>query len=480
MRKIIFLLLLAIAGTIAFLMWSWSRPVGTSLQSAVVEQVARNFIPDTAESSLVPKVLGFEQPQTYLVLFLNNTEIRPGGGFIGAYSVVRFTKGVPEILKVEGTEILDNNAPKDFVSVPPEPLQKFLKIDRLSFRDSNWSPDFASSSVAALDLFKKEKGISADEIDGVIGITPTFIEELIKITGPITVGSEQYTAENFTEKLEYEVEYGFVDQGLNFDERKKVLNDLSHALLARLRTNVFKNIPQYMQLVQRMFEERHVMAYAQDGDVQKVIEARGWSGEMKSATTSADYILWTDANMAALKTDKVMQRELSYSIAPSGTEQYVGTIAMKYINTGSFTKFTTRYRTYVRLFVPEGSQFISVTGSMKTDRSAEPGTVDTGVENGRRWFGTFISIEPGKTGVLKWKIYLSPRIGDMIRKNYYSLDVQKQLGTIRHALTLDLNFGKDITSAVPEKEIKNQKQYMAATDLSVDRSFYLQFESAQP
>jgi hypothetical protein len=243
---------------------------------------------------------------------------------------------------------------------------------------------------------------------------------------------------------------------------------------------VFKNIPQYMQLVQRMFGERHVMAYSQDESVQKVIEARGWSGEMKSATTSADYILWTDANMAALKTDKVMQRELSYSIAPSGTEQYVGTIAMKYVNTGSFTKFTTRYRTYVRLFVPEGSQFISVTGSMKTDRSTEPSVVDTGVENGRRWFGAFISIEPGKTGVLKWKIYLSPRIGDMIRKNYYSLDVQKQLGTINHALTLDLNFGKNITSAVPETANTNQKQYTAAADLSVDRSFYLQFENAQP
>ncbi|HLD35070.1 MAG TPA: hypothetical protein VJB62_04365, partial [Patescibacteria group bacterium] len=45
----------------------------------------------------------------------------------------------------QGTEILDNMAPS-FVSAPPDALRTYLGIDKWSFRDSNWSPDFAISA----------------------------------------------------------------------------------------------------------------------------------------------------------------------------------------------------------------------------------------------------------------------------------------------------------------------------------------------
>ncbi len=468
-KKIIFISLFAIVVIGALGLWRWSRSEG-GLQSAVIKKVAETVVSDPAENILIPKVLGFEKPQSYLVLFLNNTEIRPGGGFIGAYSVVRVDKGIPHILKVEGTEILDNQAPQDFESVPPEPLQKYVLVKRWGFRDSNWSPDFAASSMKSLDLFKKERGIAAEEITGVIGITPTLLEEILRISGPITVNGEEFNADNFTEKLEYEVEFGFAEDGLHFDERKKILADLSHALLARIRGDLFKHWSSYFALSQRMLLEKHILAYSTDLEIQKILVARGWSGEMKQ--DKKDYILWADANMAALKTDKVMDKELSYSVAPSGTDKYVGTVKMKYKNNGSFTKFTTRYRTYARVFLPEGSKFISVSGSMKADRSIEPGVVDQGMENGRQWFGAFISIEPGKTGELAWQFYVAPQVAEQIKNNSYNLLVQKQLGTIADKLTLNLNFGKNIVSASPSEAQENigDQKYNYKTDLTVDRT----------
>jgi hypothetical protein len=476
MRKflIIILVIIAVLGTGAFLVWRWAHVRG-GLKSAVVQTVAQQLVSNPEESSVVPKVLGFEKPQTYLVLFLNNTEIRPGGGFIGAYSVVRFDQGVPEILKVEGTEILDNLAAQDFPSVPPEPLQKYLPIKRWGFRDSNWSPDFVISSLKSLDLFKKEKGVAADEITGVIGITPTLLEEILKISGPIMVNGEEFNADNFTEKLEYEVEFGFAENGLDFDQRKKILTDLSHAFLAKIKGDIFKHWSQYLALSEKMFSEKHILAYSANPDMEKILLARGWGGVMKESKD--DYVLWVDANLASLKTDKVIDRELSYSFAPTNTDAYVGTVKMKYINKGSFTKFTTRYRTYARVYVPLGSKFISVSGSMKEERSLETGIVDQGIENGRQWFGTFISIEPGKTGELAWQFYLSPTVAASIKNNAYSLLVQKQLGTLAHRLTLDLNFGKNISSATPGEEQQHigDQKYTYQTDLTVDRDFYLQF-----
>ncbi len=466
-KKLLFIILFFSAVGAAGL-YFWYRSGG--LQSAVVQQVSQKITSNPSEGNLVQKVLGFTKPQTYLILFLNNTEIRPGGGFIGAYGVVRVDKGIPEILKVEGTELLDNLGPQDFPSVPPEPLQKYLPVKRWGFRDSNWSPDFASSSVKGLELFIKEKGTAAEDIDGVIGITPTLLEEILKIGGPIKVNGQEFTAENFTEKLEYEVEFGYAEKGLGFDDRKKVLADLTHALFARIRGDIFKHWSQYWALGQRMLAEKQIIAYSADSETESVLLAKGWAGEVKQ--TTGDYLLWADANMAALKTDKVMNRELSYSFIPTSSGKYVGTVKMKYINNGSFTKFTTRYRTYARVFLPEGSQFISVAGSLKEDRTA-PGAVDQGVENGKQWFGAFTSIDPGKTGELVWQFYLAPQVVDLIKNNSYRLLAQKQAGTIENGLVLDLNFAKNINSATPgeaESDLRNQI-YHYKTDLRLDREF---------
>lgn len=474
MRKFILILLLLLgAGSLSLYFFIRSG----RLQSAVVRQVSQRITAGQAEANLLQKILGFDQPQTYLILFLNNTELRPAGGFIGAYAVVRTDKGVPKILKVEGTELLDNLAPQDFPSVPPEPLQKYLFIKRWEFRDSNWSPDFASSAVKSLDLFKKEKGAAADDISAVVGITPTLLEEILKISGPITVNGEEFSAQNFTEKLEYEVEFGYAAKGLDFDSRKKILADLTHALLARMRGDMLKHWPQYLALGQRMLAEKHILAYAQLPEAQAVLLAKNWAGAMRP--TSGDYLLWADANLAALKTDKVMERELSYSFAPVTTTKpgevgtssgkYVGTVKMKYANRGSFTKFTTRYRTYARVFLPLGSRFISVSDNLKTDQ---------GVENGRQWFGAFTEIEPGKTKELAWRFYLATPIVEQIKNNSYSLLAQKQSGTIAHALTLDLNFGKDIVSAVPSEaatDLGNQT-YSLKTDLRLDREFEIEIK----
>lgn len=472
MRKLIFGLIVIIVGAIALSLWFWHRSGG--LQSAAIKQIGRQLVSNPNESNLIPKVLGFNEPQTYLVLFLNNTELRPAGGFIGAYSVVRIDKGVPEILKVEGTELLDNRGPKDFLSVPPEPLQKYLSIKRWDFRDSNWSPDFASSATKAMELFVKQKGVAADEVDSVIGITPTLLEEILKISGPISVNGHEFNTQNFTEKLEYEVEYGYAKQGLDFDSRKKVLADLTHALLARLRADIFMHWSRYLVLAQKMLAEKHVLVFSKDPEIQSVLLSKNWGGEINQ--TAGDYLLWADANLASLKTDKVIDRELYYSFAPTNTGEYLATVKMKYVNNGSFTPFTTRYRTYARVFLPIGSRFISAFASAaslneKNAHLSKIDAVDHGIESGKQWFGAFISIEPGKTGELAWQFYLSPQVVKQIENNSYSLLAQKQAGTINGALTLKFDFGKNITSAVPPEagmDSENQS-YDYKTDLRVDR-----------
>lgn len=459
--SLLFLLALAVAlGTFVFL---WYR--SGNLQKTVITEVSKKIISVIKEKTvlsgnknaeqdvnLIQDLLGTTEPRTYLFLFLNNTELRPGGGFIGTYAVVNFENAYPDIIKVEGTEIIDNLAPKNFPSVPPQPIKDYLGVDRWYFRDSNWSPDFVVSAANALSLYSKENGEMADDIDLVIGFTPTVIEELLRISGPVTINGIQFTADNFTEKLEYEVEYGFAHKGISFDDRKKMLGDLTRSIVMNSFKNALVDWAEYKDMVERMFVEKQIMAYSPEQKFQEVFEAKNWAGQMSGA--ESDYLLWVDANLGALKTDVSIDRTLSYEFSPDKKGGYIVKAKMTYVHKGVFDWRTTRYRDYARLYVPVGSRLIKATGAMKKDQSTEPGKIDQGIENGRQWFGSFISIEPGKTGELSFEFQLAPSVVHLIRNNQYKLLVQKQLGTNNTRLTLWLNFDKKLSFASPGEDPK--------------------------
>ncbi len=462
--------LLFVVGGIIFYVAYGSNRIKALVADQVFEHVPSLGVSTTttavSEAAVLKDFLGFSAPKTYLVLFLNNTEMRPGGGFMGAYAVVQVDKASLALKKVEGTEILDNYAPP-FMVEPPAPLKKYLLVDRWNFRDANWSPDFARSSQKSLELYKKEAGLDADKIDAVIGITPTVFEQLLAIIGPITVDGQQYTSANFTEKLEYEVELGYREQGKLARERKVILGDLGAVLAAKVKKDLFVHWADYWKLARRMIEEKQIMVYDAHPAEQEQIRALGWTGEMTSG--AGDYVLYADANLGALKTDAAIKRAITYAIAPSTSTpgQWVGEITMRYQHTAKLDWRTSRYRSYARIFVPAGSRLISITGGVP----AAP--IDQGNEGGRRWFGTVVELPALGEGSLCFRFQLAPAVAEGITSGHYELAVQKQLGTNGVGLTLDLNFGTRVMAATPgePQDQHGDSRYQYSGDLTIDRAF---------
>lgn len=420
---------------------------------------------------LAPRLLGFTKPITYLMLFQNNTELRPSGGFIGSYAVIRLDKGNVNIIKVDGTENLDVDTPESWKVAPPEPIKKYLGLGQWYFRDANWSPDFSESAKKALELYKGEGGAEAENIEVVAAITPTVLEKILEKIGPVTVDDEEFTAKNITEKLEYEVEYNYAKKGKDFAERKNILKDLMLVILGEVKSSFIFEIQEYLRIFDSLVEQKQILAFSPDKDLEKIIEAKGWGGEVRQ--TAGDYLLWVDANLASLKTDHSIKRELHYSIENGGNDSFTAVAEMVYNHTGQFDWRTSRYRTYARVFVPLGSTLLSVDGTMKSGKSNLAGTVDEGVELGKKWFGAFISIEPGQTKSLTFKYLLPGDIGRQIGDGSYNLFVQKQLGTVGTGLTLDLDFGKNISTSTPKGEVRGE-EYKYSVDLGKDREFFIQ------
>lgn len=445
-------------------------------QQIVVKEISQKISDSGVQNNVIQDILGFKTPKTYLVLFLNNTEMRPGGGFIGAYAVVRVDKSTPSLLKVEGTEILDNLGKKDFTSEAPTPIKKYLKVDRWYFRDSNWSPDFASSSAKSLELYRKQGGEYGDQIDAVIGFTPTVMEEILKIHGPVQVNGQEFNSQNFTEQLEYEVEYGFKNKGVEFKDRKSMLADLAGVMVKSLAFDVVTHSGTYMKLAEKMIAEKHLVVYSPENILQDEAVKKNLDGQMRDF--DGDYLLWADANLGALKTDVVLKKELFYSITLTGTGKYLATAKMKITHNGKFDWRISRYRDYARVFAPKGSQLVRAVGAMDMEKSTKVGTVDSGEENGKQWFGAFVAVEPGKIGELSFEYYLPENVVAKIKNKQYNLLVQKELGAVGVGLTLGLDFGINVMGAnITESPNKyGDTRYDLISDLNIDREFSVQLK----
>lgn len=449
-------------------------PLQVFSQPILREQINKRIGPEYADLfDLAPYILGFDEPRTALILFLNDTELRPGGGFIGSYALVRIDKGRAELLSMQGSEILDKNADLALLPVPPEPIEKYMGVGKWFFRDSNWSPDFSVNARKALDLYTLEGGLAAGDIDMVFGITTHVLEEVLHLSGPLTVEGITFEADKAVETLEYEVEYGYKERGIAFENRKDIMRPLMSKIMEYLSSSVFSDEKRFLVLFDSLVRQKYIMAYVPDPALQKKFVSAGLGAQ--TASDSGDYLQWIDANLAALKTDHALERKLSYHFTKQDEGSYIAAASMKYVHKGSFDWRTSRYRTYARVFVPPGSYVSSLYDS--DGRVLSHDEIDQGEEDGKQWFGAFLSIEPGQTKELTFVYGLPVEVKESIEKGLYTLIVQKQAGAGSHSLTLDLDFDTTIKAAEPpETEDKwNDDHYTLDTNLEEDRRFEVRF-----
>ncbi|MEO5928027.1 MAG: DUF4012 domain-containing protein [Patescibacteria group bacterium] len=435
--------------------------------------------------TIVP-MSGYPQSRRYLMTLQNATELRPGGGFIGTVGTMTMDAG--DLSEFSFTDVynIDNPVSGVWKETPPEPIKTYLGIDNWFLRDANWSPDFSVSAERILDFYIRESELQLhaqlpQRPDTYLAFEPGFFEGLLRITGPITTDGLTFDADNFLEKIEYEVEIDWLQKGLAVDERKAILSRIGDQMRVKVLALPASRWPEVLDLVTKALAQKQIMAYSRDASLQSIFQARGWSAQAKP--TNGDFLWTVDANLAALKTDGVMKKAVTYSLNMNDPRGSVATVKLTYTNTakGLADYRYTRYRTYTRVYVPEGAQLLSSSGAMKNDihitgGRVVPGVVDVMKELGKTVYGAFWSIEPNHTGELTFTYLLPQAVADQVATGAYHLDWLKQAGVDDEELTLDLSLGKNITSAVPaEDESKwGDARFEYETDSLTDRSFDIQ------
>ncbi len=395
--------------------------------------------------SFVPSALGYPSEKTYLLLLQNNTELRPTGGFIGTYGILKIKNA--EILEFETDNVYNLDQPSKAYNtkIPPVPLQRYIKQSQWFFRDSNWDPDFPTTAQRAIQFYKDERGKVA-HFDGVIAFTPEFIEDVLDIVGPVFVDGKEFTAENLVKTLAWHVEKGFVEEGITIYNRKKIIDDVAQQIKEKVVSLSPKEIEKMAPEFGKNFKERHIMAWFENKKIQKIVEDLNWANKILPAEW--DYFYVVDANLGSLKSDPSINKTINYYISVLDDGSLSSTVSITYDHTGKFDWKTTRYRTYTRLYVPQGSKLVRVEGNEEK--------IETTDEHGKTVFGTFISIEPGTSETLSFTYSLPEAVVDKILVSEYRLLVQKQAGTYFHKLNFDIELPFSISQAFP-KEVLTKK-----------------------
>lgn len=351
--------------------------------------------------------------RTYLVMLQNNYELRPGGGFLGQYAVIKIKDGQVEKFTLEDANILDQRITAKIPT--PYPMKQKLQLKNWKFRDSNFSPDFPTNVDKAKYFYRLAGG--RERFDGVVAVNSDVFNEALKITGPITVPgyNKTFTSEDGALVLEETVERAYLGDDVPAElkqQRKNIMKSLGSIMVQKLAT--VENIPQLVTFAREQLENKNVMLNFSDANLQVLVTDMHWDGSV-TPDWGGDYILAVDANMGALKTDYYMKRSLTY-VVDLTVEKPTATLTYTYKNTAPYGDWrTSDYHSYLRVYVPEGSTLVS---------REMVGSPRIGMELGKTYFGAMVDVVMG-TEVNGKLVYELP---ERFKTDPYKILIQKQSG----------------------------------------------------
>ncbi len=349
----------------------------------------------------LPTILGNEEKKTYLVLFQNNMELRPTGGFIGSFALVTVSHGKLSDITVHDVYTADGQL-KGHIE-PPSPIKDYLGEANWWLRDSNWDPDFATSAKRAEWFLEKEMD---RQVDGVIGVDLEVAKSMLKQTGPVqlTDFNESIDYKNVYDKIQYEVENDFFPGS---QKKTNILTSLTKALLTKI-TEVKQN--QSATLAQEVFsnlKQKHVQVYLHDTEANQGIVFAGWAGDIKETKCSKKncqnvLVQVNEANVGVNKANYFIERNMQLTTKLEGNI-VKNSLQLNLINNAvPALGLKGKYKTYVRLVSNKGSHFSSI--EVKEPLGSKFPNIELDSTDNYDSAGVLVEVEAGqtKTIVFEW------------------------------------------------------------------------------
>lgn len=366
--------------------------------------------------------LGDRQLRRYLIMFQNDNELRPTGGFMGSFALVDLVDGKIKNITIPKGGTYDMRAGLKERFSAPSPLR--LINPRWEFQDVNWSPDWPTSAQTIMDFYQRSNGPS---VDGVIAINSDWLAEVLRATGPIVLTEYglTLTGDNIEMELQKSIEFDL--EVKDPKAPKKIITDLAPKLLEKIFASDPSTMISLAQAVRKGLAEKEIQIYFKDENLRQYAGEHEWDGRVKQAPF--DYLQIVTANIGAGKSDQVIDQDIRHlaDISPDGT--VTDTVEITRRHFGPIDDYFTIQpnASYLRAYVPTGSRLISAAGfspapkgtstdskladhpllKHESERVIDPlsGTAIYN-ENGKTVFANWFNLKPGeqKTAVLVYRL----------------------------------------------------------------------------
>jgi hypothetical protein len=431
------------------------------LAKELVNQTAMFVVNGKPALEQAPYILGMDAPRTYFILFQNDKELRPTGGFLTAYAIMKVDKAKFE--PVSSNDIYNLDAIYKPSIPAPDPIVRYIKgpyilSKNLRLRDMNWSPDFPTS----MDTFTKgidEAGVK--NIDGIISVDTQLLTNLLSVIGPIGVPgfgnfSNEIVPECNCPQAVYELE-SFADvegpivwdpntgkivyKPKNADNRKSIIGPLMNSVMANALGQPKEKLPALFEAGFKSLIEKHVLFYMFNEGSQTALKDFGLGGAIREY--EGDYLHINDANLGGRKSNLYATEDVDQLIEVARDGTITKTLTITYKNPEKHDGWLNSVLpNWVRVYVPKGSELIAAEGLEEKEDPYE--------DLNKTVFAGGFQLRPEGVSKITFK-YKLPFKAD---GKEYKLLIQKQPGTDGFLYSIKLGRYQDEFLLKTDKEIK--------------------------
>lgn len=294
-----------------------------------------------------------------MVLLQNESELRPGGGFIGSYGILSFEGG--SLLNFEIKDIYEADGQLKGHVEPPEPIKNYLGEANWYMRDANWQADFSLNSRDIQWFLEKETG---RKVDGVIGINLAVAKQILGIIGEVYVPDfkEKINKNNLYEQAEFYSETKFFP-GSN--QKASFLGGLGKQLFEEIKEMRPEKRMEMLAEIIDLLDRNELQLAFNNKMAAMVVAEMGWSGSIYEGRCLqercfADYLYVVEANVGVNKANYFLYRNIDQAV--DITNQTIGRVVkINYENIAKNNNWPGGdYKNYVRIYIPESSNLAEV------------------------------------------------------------------------------------------------------------------------
>ena len=259
--------------------------------TAVKEKVSGANATFQQAASIAPvasDMLGAEGDRTYLLVAQNSAELRASGGFPGSVGTLSIRDGHIYLGSFTKVYAMMSEETPDDVELASEEQSLFYGYTRYSW-DNSFNPDFERVGSIWASAYEEQSGQS---VDGVISLTPSVVQRLLKALGASITLSDGtvLTGDNATKVLEHDLYWKYlsssaaVDSSTGGDLTDTLFSEAASSTFDYVRDNLDTDILNtLMSVLGQSGNNRELLVWMADDEEEETMRSFGVAGSLDAS-----------------------------------------------------------------------------------------------------------------------------------------------------------------------------------------------------